>query len=139
MATLISTFTEVVLADTRNRSGTILLPSISQIPYRILNFKDVYGTFGNSTLTLSTSLGNTFEDGTSTISLSNNYSFFSLYGASTKWVLLNGTQTLIQTISTLNVNSLNIGSGIGWIQMGPIQTLAVSTTQINTHLMFRSV
>ena len=130
MATILSTFTEVTLADTRIRPGTVLLPPISQIPYRILTFKDVYGSFSNSTLSLSTQGGNTFEDSTTTVILSNNYSFYSLYAASTKWVLLNGTQTLSQTISSLQVNNLQIGSGTGWIQLPPIQTAALSTNQI---------
>jgi hypothetical protein len=136
MATILSTFTEVLLADTRTRAGTVVLPPLSQIPYRMLSFKDVYGTFSNSTLTLSTNSGNTFEDSTTSIVLSNAYSFYNLYAASTKWVLMDGTQTLVQTISTLNVNSLNIGTGVGWIQLGPIQTVALSTTQIFTNGMF---
>ena len=136
MATILSTFTEVLLADTRTRSGTVLLPPLSQIPYRMLTFKDVYGTFSNSTLTLSTQAGNLFEDNTNTIILSNAYSFFNLYAASTKWLLLDGTQTLVQSISTLNVNSLNIGNGLGWLQLGPIQTVALSTTTIFTNSMY---
>lgn len=136
MATILSTFTEVLLADTRTRAGTVLLPPLSQIPYRMLSFKDVYGTFSNSTLTLSTNSGNTFEDSTTTVVLSNAYSFYNLYAASTKWVLMDGTQTLVQTISTLNVNSLNIGTGVGWIQLGPIQTVAVSSTQIFTDSLY---
>ena len=136
MATILSTFTEVMLADTRRRSGTVLLPPLSAIPYRMLTFKDVYGTFSNSTLTISTQAGNTFEDSTTSVTLSNAYSFFNLYAASTSWVLLDGTQTLVQTISTLNVNSLNIGNGVGWLQLGPIQTVALSTTQIFTDSLY---
>ncbi len=132
MATILSTFTEVMLADTRRRAGTVLLPPLSAIPYRMLTFKDVYGTFSNSTLTISTQGGNTFEDSTTSIVLSNAFSFYNLYAASTSWLVLDGTQTLVQSISTLNVNSINIGNGIGWLQFGPIQTVAVSTTQIFT-------
>ena len=110
----------------------MLLPPLSAIPYRMLTFKDVYGTFSNSTLTISTQGGNTFEDSTTSIVLSNAFSFYNLYAASTSWLVLDGTQTLVQSISTLNVNSINIGNGIGWLQFGPIQTVAVSTSQIFT-------
>lgn len=125
-----SSFAEVALVDTRLRSGTIILPPISQIPYRVLSFKDVYGTLSNSTLVLSTQAGNTFEDSTTRLTLSNNYTFYSLYAASTKWVLLNGSQTLVQTVSSLQVNSLQVGAGTGWIQMPPMQSIALSTNQI---------
>jgi hypothetical protein len=48
-------------------------------------------------------------------------------------MVLNATQTVQQTISSLNVNQINFGSGAGWIQFGPIQAPIVSTIQLNTN------
>jgi hypothetical protein len=129
----VSTSAEVVLIDSRTRQGTITLPLTNSIPYRTLNFKDQYGSFSNSTFTLSTQVGETFDDGTTSKVLSNAYGFFSLYAVSSKWMVLNGTQTVSQTISSLNVDQLNFGTGAGWVQFGPVQASIVSTIQVNTN------
>jgi hypothetical protein len=129
----ISSPAEVVIIDSRTRSGTVTLPLTNSIPYRILNFKDQYGTFSNSTLTLSTQNGETFDDGATSKVFSNAFTYASLYATSSKWMVLNATQTVQQTISSLNVNQINFGSGAGWIQFGPIQAPIVSTIQLNTN------
>lgn len=41
-------------------------------------------------------------------------------------------------ISSLTVNSLQWGDGTGWVNFGPIQTVVLSTTQINTNLLYAS-
>jgi hypothetical protein len=41
----ISTPSEIVLIDARTRSGTVTLPNTNQIAYRIVSFKDQYGSF----------------------------------------------------------------------------------------------
>ena len=38
--------------------------------------------------------------------------------------------------STLIVNNLQIGSGLGWVNIGPIQTVALSTTQVQTGALY---
>jgi hypothetical protein len=43
MSGTVSTTTEVILVDSRIRSGTVTLPLSSEIPYRILSVKDAYG------------------------------------------------------------------------------------------------
>ena len=134
--TFLSTFPEVVVTDTRFRPGLVILPRATDIPNRMISFKDVYGSFQNSTLTISTTAGNLFDDNTSSVTLSNNYSFYNLYAASTKWLLLNGSQTLVQSISSLNANAVTFGSGMGWLQTAPIQTVAVSTNTIFSSRLF---
>ncbi len=129
----ISSPAEVVVIDSRTRSGIITLPLTNSIPYRILNFKDQYGTFSNSTLTLSTQRNETFDDGTTSKVFSNAYTYASLYAISSKWMILNATQTIQQTISSLNVDQINFGSGAGWVQFGPLQASIVSSIQINTN------
>ncbi len=132
----ISSPAEVVIIDSRTRSGTVTLPLTNSIPYRILNFKDQYGTFSNSTLTLTTQNNETFDDGTTSKVFSNAFTYASLYAISSKWMVLNATQTVQQTISSLNVNQINFGTGAGWIQFGPIQASVVSTQQLNTNAAY---
>ena len=38
--------------------------------------------------------------------------------------------------STLIVNNLQIGTGLGWVNIGPIQTVALSTTQLQTGALY---
>ena len=131
MASLFSTLSGVAVVDTRTRSGTITLPFTSQIPNRYIQIKDLYGAFGKSSLTISTQGGEAFDDGTTTKILTDPFAFFTLYAASTtRWAQLGGTQVIQQTISSLNVSSLTIGSGYGWIQLPPVQTIALSTNTV---------
>jgi hypothetical protein len=129
---LFSTNTGVAVIDTRSRQGTITLPLTTQIPNRYLQFKDLYGAFGRSSLTLSTQTGETFDDGTTSKVFTDPFTFLQLYAASTtRWAQLGGTQTIQQTVSSLNVSSITIGTGFGWLQLPPIQNVAVSTNTIN--------
>jgi hypothetical protein len=130
---LFSTNTGVAVIDTRTRQGTITLPLTTQIPNRYLQFKDLYGSFGTFPLTLSTQVGERFDDGTTSKVFSDPFTFLTLYAASTtRWAQLGGTQTIQQTVSSLVVSSLTIGTGFGWLQLPPIQTIAVSTNTINS-------
>ena len=132
----VSSSAEVVLIDSRTRQGTITLPLTNAIPFRTLNFKDQYGSFSNSTFTLSTQVGESFDDGTSSKTLSNAFGFYSLYATSSKWMVMNGSQLVSQTISSLNVNQLVFGSGAGWVQFGPVQATVLSSIQIQTNDAF---
>ena len=40
------------------------------------------------------------------------------------------------TISTLQVNNITIGTGTGWVNIGPLQTVAISSIQANTNASF---
>ena len=131
MASLFSTTSGVAVVDTRTRAGTITLPLTTQIPNRYLQIKDLYGSFGASTLTLSTQTGESFDDRTTSKILTDPFSYMTLYAASTgRWAVLGATQTIQQTVSSLVVSSITIGSGSGWLQLPPIQTIALSTNTI---------
>ena len=106
----VSTPAEIVVIDSRTRSGTITLPVTNSIPYRVVSFKDQYGSFSNSTLTLSTQIGESFDDGTTTKTFHTSYGFATLYATSSKWMVMNASQTVQQTISSLFVSSLNGGT-----------------------------
>ena len=129
----ISSPAEVVVIDSRTRSGTMTLPTTNSIPFRVLNFKDQYGTFSNSTFTISTQVGESFDDGTTTKTFSNAFSYLSVYAVSSKWMVMNASQTVQQTISSLTVNQLTFGTGAGWVQFGPVQATAISSIQVNTN------
>ena len=143
MAT-ISNNTIVTLIDTQTNSGTVVLPKTSDIPYRAILFKDLYGTFDTKPLTLNTQSPDVFEDGTSVKRFNDKFSYLTLYAdtSHSKWVILNGTQnnsitvsTLngVQTgyISTLNVNSLTFSSGNGWLDLTALRAVLVSTIQLD--------
>jgi hypothetical protein len=132
----VSTPAEVVLIDSRVRPGTVTLPLTNSIPFRVLNFKDQYGTFSNSTFTVVTQVGESFDDGTTTKTFSNAFSYLSLYSLSSKWMVMNATQTVQQTISSLTVNQLTFGTGAGWVQFGPVQATVVSTIQVQAQTAF---
>lgn len=132
----VSSPAEIVVIDSRTRSGTITLPLTNSIPYRVVSFKDQYGSFSNSTLTLSTQVGESFDDGTTTKTFSNAFGFASLYATSSKWMVMNATTTQQQTISSLTVNQLTFGTGAGWVQFGPLQATIVSSIQEQTNAAY---
>ena len=132
----VSSPAEIVVIDSRVRQGTITLPLTNSIPYRVVSFKDQYGSFSNSTLTLSTQVGESFDDGTTTKTFSNAYGFASLYATSSKWLVMNATTTQQQTISSLTVNQLTFGTGAGWVQFGPLQATIVSSIQEQTNAAY---
>ena len=124
----LSTNAGVIVVDSRTRPGTITLPLTTQIPQRVLQIKDLYGAFGRSSLTLSTQAGERFDDGTTSKVFTDPFTFLTFYaGSTTTWAQLGGTQTIQQTMSSLIVSSLTIGTGYGWLQLPPVQTLAIST------------
>jgi hypothetical protein len=98
--------------------------------------KDLYGAFPLSTLTLSTQLGDAFEDGTTSRILSNAYEFQALYAGSTsRWHTVAGTQWTSMYVSSLRVDSLQLGSGDGWADFGPLRATAISSLLVQTGLI----
>ena len=113
MSAFFSTFTEIGLVDTRLNPGTIVLPKTTDIPYRIITLKDIYGKFATNALTVTTQAGESFEDGTTSKIFRNDGTFISLYAgtATAKWYIMGGTQTLSQTISSLTVSTITGDGG----------------------------
>jgi hypothetical protein len=108
MASGVPSFAEFLPIDTRQRSGTILLPPVNAVPGRILTFKDMYGNFSLSSLTLSTLVGNTFDDNSSQKIMRETYGYVTLVSNGlTKWNIVEGTIFPMYTFSTL-VNSIEI-------------------------------
>ena len=133
MASLFSTTSQIAAINTRARSGVITLPLTTTSLYRQIMIKDLYGTFPLSTLTISTQSGDFFEDGTTSRILCNAYEFQALYaGSTTRWHTVAGTQWTSMYVSSLRVDSLQLGSGDGWADFGPLRATAISSLQILT-------
>lgn len=115
----VSTNSDFLFLNTATRSGRLFLPSTTGNEGRILTFKDVAGTFAQSTLTLST-LGRSqsFEDGTNTRVFSNAFGSYSLIASSTIWYSIGGAQINQGIYSTLEARNLS--------------TLVVNTSSILT-------
>jgi len=150
----LSTFTEIGLVDARASAGVLIVPSSSDIPGRVITYKDIYGAVGNSTIALLTSTGDTYEDGTNYRTLTTAYDFITLYaGSTTKWYTIGGTQfngfrtnTLSNnafTTSSITTNTMNSAytftnflypqSGLTTINTAPLNTsnlLPINTTAI---------
>lgn len=118
-----STSTEFAMIDTRTTSGAFVLPLTTDIPGRIINIKDAYGTFTNSSLTVYTQGGEAFEDGTNFRVLNNSWDQLQVYTASTtRWYITGGTEqnitatniSVVSTLQTFNWPSLCNTAGFGY-------------------------
>jgi len=104
---ILSTFTEIGLLDCRTTSGVITLPSSSQIPGRVITYKDLYGNASISSVVLSVSTTDLFEDGTTYKTIQNNWDFITVYAASTNmWSVIGGTQYNYLRANTMSNNYL---------------------------------
>jgi hypothetical protein len=107
-----STSTEFAMIDTRTTSGAFVLPLTREIPGRIINIKDAYGAFTNSSLTVYTQGGEAFEDGTNFRILNNAWDQLQVYTASTsRWYITGGTE---QNITTTNISVVSTLQTFNW-------------------------
>lgn len=124
--------TNLVLINTTNNSGTITLPSASQISGRVITFKDSTGTFAAKPFTLQTTSPDTFEDGTTTRVFNETYGTIQVAASGTKWYVLYGTQLNTFRISTLNSLATNISSINGQTVFGPLFSTSIGLTTIGS-------
>lgn len=103
----ISTTTNLAFVNTTARSGVIFMPSTTTSLGRTLTFKDVGGNFARSTITFSTLLGDTFEDGTIRQIYNDTYGAYSFTAGQNKWYVTGGARMNSATISTLFTSTLN--------------------------------
>ena len=107
-----STSTEFAMIDARTTSGAFVLPLTTEIPGRIINIKDAYGAFTNSSLTVYTQGGEAFEDGTNFKILNNAWDQLQVYTASTtRWYITGGTE---QVITTTNISVVSTLQTFNW-------------------------
>ena len=69
----ISSYTMVTMLDSRPSPITIAMPRTTDIPNRVITFKDIYGAALYSTVTLVTQGGDVFENSSFSTILSNAY------------------------------------------------------------------
>jgi hypothetical protein len=110
----ISTSTELTFLNTTARPGVIIMPS-TNIPGRILTFKDRLGTFNTNSITFSTpTASQLFETGTISLTYNDPFGSYSfITGQDNKWYTIGGNRmsmAFVSTINTINLNSINISS-----------------------------
>ena len=135
MSTQLSTFTELGLVDARTSAGSITLPLSTQIPGRVLTFKDIYGAVANSTIVITTSSPDVFEDGTTYRTLINPYDFLTVYAGSTgAWYVVGGNQfNWLRTVNQSNTGTAfinNISTNFLYA-ISNVSTLIVNTSNLN--------
>jgi hypothetical protein len=62
--------------------------------------------------------------------------FISAITVSTGALFTSSISSLVIVTSSLQVNSLTIGTGTGWVNLGPLQTVAISSLQANTGSLY---
>jgi len=110
-----STFSEVGMIDARSQNGSITLPLTTDIPYRILTLKDIYGASAASSITLTTQGNDVFEDGSRSRILNGAFETTTLYaGQAGFWYTIGGSRLATAAIGTLSTgliqNPLRLGT-----------------------------
>ena len=116
------------MLDLRAGAGAITLPLTSDIPYRVLTVKDIYGVANVSSLTLATQGTDVFENGQSTMTITDSFDAVTLYaGQPGFWYTIGGSKWAAAKIGTLSTSILTVSTINGaapWLLPN-----AVSTTQ----------
>jgi Glycine rich protein len=108
----LSTATNLVFLNSATRPGTITLPLTTTIPGRTLTLKDITGAAAASTITVTTSGSETFEDGTTSKTITTAFGYLTLAGNAGKWYVTDTTQPTAFTVSTLSTQTLTANSTI---------------------------
>ena len=102
--------TSLLLVNTSSLNKTFILPTISTNPGRLLIFKDIYGSFSTSSVYLSTTGLDGFENNGSTMKLDTNYGAWTfLNDAVTRWYLIDSYKNTM-LVSTFNYTGTSGGS-----------------------------
>ena len=121
----LSTATNLVFLNSAIRPGTITLPLTTTIPGRTLTLKDTTGAASASTITISTSGAETFEDGTTTKTITTAFGSLSLTGNGGKWYTTATSQPTALTVSTLSTQTFTTNSSI-------VKAIVASTATISS-------
>jgi hypothetical protein len=106
------------MIDARSQNGTITLPLTTDIPYRILTLKDIYGAAALSSITLATQGADVFEDGTTSRLLNGAFETTTLYaGQSGFWYVTGGSR-----LATAAIGSLSTGLIQNPLRLGTLST-----------------
>ena len=112
----ISSYTMVTMLDSRPSPITIAMPRTTDIPNRVITFKDIYGAALYSTVTLVTQGGDVFENSSFSTILSNAYDTVTFHaGLTNRWHRTAGTNVVgsVTNASTftnsISTNALTAG------------------------------
>ena len=108
----LSTATNLVFLNSAIRPGTITLPLTTTIPGRTLTLKDTTGAAAASTITVVTSGSDTFEDGTTSKTITTAFGTLAVTGNGGKWYTTATSQPTSLTVSTLSTQTLAVNSTI---------------------------
>jgi Chaperone of endosialidase len=127
-----STATGISLIDSRNKSATLLLPSVTDIPGRILYVKDSAYAFGSSSITLSTQINQSFDNGKGlkTLQETDGYVLLASDGIS-KWRQIGGSAVNESYIQNSRISSL-FANTISTTYITTTKNLSRSTFELNT-------
>ena len=127
-----STATGISFIDSRNKSATLLLPSVTDIPGRILYVKDGNNAFGSSSITLSTQINQSFDNGLGlkTLQDTDGYVLLASDGVS-KWRQIGGTAIKEGYIGNARISSLFV-TNISTTSITTKGLISRSTIEINT-------
>jgi len=131
-----STATGIALIDSRNKSATLTLPSVTEATGRYLYIKDSQGAFGTSTITLSTITGQSFENNTNTFTLGDagGYTMLASDGVS-KWYQMNGTSNREMSASNIKASTINVRNSISTVQTITTRLTTRSTIDFNNQYL----
>jgi exosome complex RNA-binding protein Csl4 len=139
----ISSYTTVTMLDSRPSPITITMPKTTDIYNRIITFKDLYGSASNSTITLVTRSGDTFEDGTFSTILSNAYQTVNLYaGQPGKWLNIDGGSgggssagltTVSNLLNSVSTNVTSVSTNLATVS-NLLNSVSTNVTNVSTNL-----
>ena len=130
------------MLDSRPSPITITMPKTTDIVNRIITFKDLYGSASNSTITLVTRSGDTFEDGTFSTILSNAYQTVNLYaGQPGKWLNIDGGSggssagltTVSNLLNAVSTNATSISTNVATVS-NLLNSVSTNVTSVSTNL-----
>ena len=128
--------TGLVLADARPQAGRCFLPLSASLLGRTVTIKDQFGAATASSIQIITNAPDTFEDGTSSRWINNDYGFMTIAAtASNVWTVIGGTkQPTFQasTISTFLLATQTLSSVTAGISLAAVSSLSAATAYMGS-------
>lgn len=124
----ISSATTVAYIDVRTTSKTVYLPPTFNIVGKLVTVKDIFGASSSNIITLNTSGGDVFENGTTSYTLNQSYSAAGFVAQRGVWYLLNttgvGSSQLTDAIVGLSTLSSIVSYGLSSIVVPEVSSLS---------------
>lgn len=100
--------TGLFLADTSSAAGTVILPFASELQGRTITIKDATESFGQFPCYVETSVGDSFQNGASTLTLDITNSYVTLAAYGNTWYTIGSFQSVLN--STITASSIQVSS-----------------------------